>query len=44
MFPKLEKRSGSISSIKSGNEISSCSELGIAVVNGISGKEFASAT
>jgi hypothetical protein len=35
MFPKLAKRSGSISSIKLGNRISSfsCSELGIAKVD-----------
>jgi uncharacterized protein YlxP (DUF503 family) len=37
-----KKRSGSISSLKSGNGISSssCSELGIAKVDGISGKKL----
>jgi hypothetical protein len=45
-FPKSVKRSGSISRIKLGNRISSFSysELGIAEVDGISGKILASTT
>jgi hypothetical protein len=46
MFPKLAKRLGSISSIKSGNKISSFSYSGLRIdeVDGISGKEWASTT
>jgi hypothetical protein len=46
MFPKSAKRSGSVSSIKLGNRISSFSYLGLRIVevDGISGKELASAT
>jgi hypothetical protein len=47
MFPKSTKRSGSMSSIKSGNRVSSSSyglEHGIAKVDGIFGKALALAT
>jgi hypothetical protein len=47
MFPKSAKRAGSMSSIKSGNRVSSSSygsEHGIAKVDGVSGKALASTT
>jgi hypothetical protein len=45
MFPKSKKRSGSISSIKYGNKISSFSYLRhvLAEIDGVSSKELVSA-